>query len=118
DLFQGLLGVKDSADDVFAATIVRMCLAGEDDLELPAGLGDLPQTIQVRKNQIRALVARGASRETNGERFRVQTEAGLLAHRFEEFVFRDEMRGPDLLRRKTQRAAQAVIVFAPGRDTA
>src|SRR5215467_4626542 len=93
-----------------------MSLAGINDLKLAGVLRNLAQAIEVGKNQVRALVARGAPSKANRKHFWVQMETGLLADFFEQFVPSDKMCRPDIFRRQAQCAAQTKIVLAPGRN--
>jgi hypothetical protein len=110
--------VKNTADDVLAAPVVGVRFAGIDNLEMSGVLCDLTQAIQVRKNQVGALVPCRATCKTDGENLFVETKAGFFAHGFQQFVFGDEMGRPDFLGRQSERAAKAVVVFAPLRDLA
>src|SRR5580704_10909619 len=112
-LAQRLLRMEDSPDNILASAVVGMRLARVDDLEMSCVLGDLAQAVQIRKDQVRALVARGAPSKTDCEDLFVQTETGFFAHGFQKFVLGDEMRRPDFFGRKSQRAAETVIVLAP-----
>ncbi len=86
---QRFFGVKDAPDDVFASVVVRMRLAGENNLKFSSALGDLAQAIEVGKNQVGALVSGGAPREADGERIGLEAEPGLLSHGLEELMLGD-----------------------------
>src|SRR5262249_19234135 len=104
--------------EFFAAAVFGMGFAGENDLEFSCVLADFTEAIEVGKDQVGAFVTGGAASETDGEGFRVEAQAGFFLHFFKEFVFGDEMGGPDFFGRKTESAAQAEIVFAPRWDVA
>src|SRR5205823_14137235 len=95
-----------------------MRLTGIDNLEVTGVFGNLAQAIEVGKNQVRALVTRGAPGETDRKNLGVQMEARLLADFFKQFVFSDEVRRPHIFRGQAQRASQTEIVFAPRRNVA
>src|ERR1700704_257636 len=90
-----------------------MRLAGINNLELARILGNLPETIEVRQDQVGALVSRCAACKTDREGLVIKFEAGLLANRLKQIVLGDQVRGPDFFRRQAQRAPQTVIVLAP-----
>src|SRR5260370_34096882 len=98
---------------VFTVAVSGMRLAGINILEVARVFGDLPQAIEVRQDQVGALVARRAVCEPDRELFRIKLEAGFLANRLEQIVLGDQMSRPDFLRRQAQRAPQTVIVLAP-----
>src|SRR5208282_3659810 len=77
---QRLLGMKNTPNNVFPAAIVRMRLPGINNLEVPGILGHLPQTIEVGKDQVSALVSGSAARETDRENLGIKFEPGLLAN--------------------------------------
>ncbi len=108
--------MKDPANDVFPAAIIGMRLARINNLELAGVLGNLPEPVKIGQDQVGTFVARGAARKTDREGFMIKFQSRFLAHHFEQIVFGDQMRRPDLLCRQTQRAPQAVVVLAPGRN--
>ncbi len=115
---QRLFRLEDAADNILAAAVVRMRFASVDDLKMSGVLRDLAQAVQVREDQIRALVSRGTPRKTDREDFFIETEARFFANGFQKFVLGDEMCRPDFFRRKPKRAAKTVIVLAPLGDLA
>ncbi len=78
-----------------------MGLAGVNDLKFSRGFSNLAQAVQVRKDQVGALVARGAAGEANGERVRVKGQACFLADGFKELMLGNQVRRPDLFRRQS-----------------
>src|ERR1700730_18753174 len=74
---------------------------------------NLTQSIKIGENQIRALVAGGSPRKSDGELLGIKLQAGLLAHDFQKFMLGNQVGGPDFFGREPQRAAEAVIVFTP-----
>src|SRR5205807_1768195 len=113
---QRFFRLEDSANDVLSAAIIRMRLAGINNLEGARVLDNLPETIEIRQDEVGALVSCGAARETDGENLGIKLEPGLLANRLEQIVFGDQMSRPHFLRRQTQCAPQTVIVLAPRGD--
>src|SRR5712692_8634164 len=105
-------------NNVFPAAIIRMCLAGINNLELAGVLGNLPETIEIGQDQVGALVSCCAARETDCESFGIKLEASLLAHRLEQIVLGNQMSRPDFLRRQAQRTPQTVVVLTPRRNIA
>src|SRR5712671_4424309 len=95
---QRLLGLKNSADNVLAAAILRMGLAGVNDLKFSRSLSNLAQAVQVREDQVGALVSSGAAGEADGKSVRIKGQACFLADGFKELMFGNQMRRPDLFR--------------------
>src|SRR5713101_4016285 len=93
------------ANNVFPAAIIRMRLAGINNLELAGVLGNLPETIEIGQDQVGALVSCCAARETDRESLRLKLEASLLAHRLEQIELGDQMSRPNFFRGQAQRAA-------------
>src|SRR5713226_2745064 len=81
---QRFFRLENPAYDVLPAAIIRMRLAGINDLEVAGVLGNLPETIEIGQDQLGAFVARCAARETDGENLEVKLEASLLANRLEQ----------------------------------
>src|SRR5882724_3874579 len=115
---ESFFGFENFLDEFFSAAVVGMRFSGVDDLKLTGGLGDFAETVEIGKNQVRAFVAGGATREADGKDIGVEFEASFLANGFEEIVFGNEVGGPDFFRRQAEGAAKRIIVFAPGRDVA
>ncbi len=77
----------DLLDVVLAGLVGRMRLAGEDELNRPAGgRQDADQTFGVVEDEFGPLVAGEAARESDGQRARIEQRAG-----------RDDARGGDVL---------------------
>src|SRR5260370_33358651 len=106
------------ANNVYPAAIIRMRLAGINNLELAGVLGNLPETIEIGQDQVGALVSCCAARETDRESLRLKREARLLAHRLEQIELGDQMSRPNFFRGQAQRAAKTTSVFTPRRNIA
>src|SRR4029077_3364711 len=112
-LLERFLGLENVPDDVLAAGVAWMGLAGINDLERSNVLGDLPQAVEVAQDQVGPFVAGGATRKANGESFGIELQTGLLANGFKKIVLCEEVCGPDFFGRQTQRSTKAVVIFAP-----
>src|SRR5213075_1865955 len=95
-----------------------MRFAGINNLRRAGILGNLAQPVQIRQDEVGALVYRGAPREANRKYFGVKMEAGLRADHFEQFVFGDKMRCPNILGGQAESASQTEIVLTPGWNVA
>src|SRR5207249_1178167 len=107
---QGFFRVENPANDVLPAGIIRMGLAGVDNLEMSRVLGNLPESIEIGQDQVGALVSRRTARETDREDFGIELEPGLLTNRLEQLVLGDQVSCPHFLRGQSQGASQTVIV--------
>src|SRR6266480_3907520 len=110
---QRFFRLENPANDVLPASIIRMRLAGINNLEVAGVLGNLPEPGKIGQDQVGALVSRCAARKPDGESLGIKLEAGLLANRLEQIVLGDQMRRPDFLRRQAERAPQTVVVLPP-----
>src|SRR6266403_2519347 len=115
---QRFFRLENPANDVLPASIIRMRLAGINNLEVAGVLGNLPEPVEIGQDQVGALVSCCAARKPDGESLGIELEAGLLANRFEQIVLGDQMRRPDILRWQPERAPQTVVVLAPRRNVA
>ena len=86
---QRFLSGKNVADDVFAATVVRVSFARVNDLKFTGVFGDLAKAIEVTEDQIGALVTGGAACKTDGENIGIERESRLRAHGLKQIVLRD-----------------------------
>src|ERR1700676_1319152 len=84
--FQGFFRLVNVLDDFLATGIVRVSLAGEDDLEMADVFGNLTETVEIAQNQFGAFVGGGATSETDGEIFGIEFQSGLVANVFEKRV--------------------------------
>ena len=66
----------DAANEIFAAGVVRVRLAAEDDLQRTDARRDLGEPLEVGEEQVGALVRRGAPREADREHLRIERDAG------------------------------------------
>src|SRR5580765_1312077 len=103
-------------DQFLASAILRMGLARKNNLEFAGAAGNFAQPVQVRQNQVSALVAGGTARKSNRKSVGIQTQTGLLLHFLEEIVLCQQVRGPNLFLRQPQGVAQREIVLAPCGD--
>src|SRR4029077_7216333 len=112
-LLERFLGLENVPDDVLAAGVEWMGLAGINDLECSNVLGDLPQAVEVAQDQVGPFLAGSGGAQANGESFGIELQTGLLANGLKKIVFCEEVRGPDFFGRQAQRSTKAVIVFPP-----
>src|SRR5260370_461537 len=113
---QRFFRLKNPSDNVLSSAIIRVRLAGKDNLELAGILGNLPQTIEISKDQVGALVSGCAARETDCKNLRIKLEAGLQANRLQQFVLGNQMSSPDFLRPHPNLPPQPVLVVAPRKN--
>src|SRR5260370_8260644 len=71
---------------VFPTGIIRVGLAGIDNLEMAGILDNLPETIEIGQDQVAALVSRCAPPQTNPESLTIKFQPRLLPNRLEQIV--------------------------------
>src|SRR5258708_33701824 len=76
---QRFFRLENPANDVLPAPVIRMRLAGINDLEVAGVLSNLPETIEIGQDQVCALVSCSTARETDREGLGIKLEAGLPA---------------------------------------
>src|SRR5207249_11908561 len=69
---QGFFRVENPANDVLPTGIIRVGLAGVDNLEVSRVLGNLPEPIEIGQDQVGALVSCCTSCETNCKSLRIK----------------------------------------------
>src|SRR5256885_5644711 len=68
------------SNNVFPTSVIGMRLTGIDNLEVTGVFGNLAQAIEVGKNQVRALVTRGAPGETDRKSTRLNSSHLVISY--------------------------------------
>jgi hypothetical protein len=78
--------VKDFADKAFAGVVLRMRLAGVDDLQAADGLGNCGQTFGIVEEQAGTLIGGDATGKTEREHVFAQLDAGAASDLCDELL--------------------------------
>ena len=110
---QQIAGAEYFSNLLFPGFVLRMGLAGVDDLQTAAPASDRFESLYIRKQKISALVRGRAPRKADRKHVHIHPRVGFEINMMEQFPFCRGMRLPNLLLGNAQRVAQAAIVLVP-----